>query len=196
MPRSPGVSAPPSDPVTPPSLLERLRRPGDAAAWDWFARLYTPLLYSWARRAGLQEADAADLVQEVFAALVRKLPEFRYDPGGSFRGWLRAVLVNKGRELRRRAPPPAGCADPAELPDPAAGLPEPEDYRAEVVSRALALLRPDFRPATWEAFWRTAALGRPAREVAAELGVSANAVHVARCRVLRRLRRELDGLLG
>jgi RNA polymerase sigma-70 factor (ECF subfamily) len=100
------LSAPPSDPPTPASLLERLRQPGDGAAWDWFARLYTPLLF-WARRTGLQETDDADLVQEVFALLVRKLPEFRYEPGGSFRGWLRTVLVNKWRELNRRRPPTA-----------------------------------------------------------------------------------------
>jgi RNA polymerase sigma-70 factor (ECF subfamily) len=191
------LSAPPSNPLTPPSLLQRLRQPHDPAAWDWFVRLYTPLLFSWARRSGLQEPDAADLVQEVFTLLLRKLPEFRYEEGGSFRGWLHTVLRNKHRELLRRRDPAAGSAD--KLDDVAAPADDPlveEDYRHEVLRRALALLRPDFEPATWAAFHQTVVLGRPTQEVAAELGVSPNAVRIARCRVLRRVRQELEGLLG
>lgn len=71
---------------TSPSLLKRLRRPEDQAAWDRFVELYTPLLYDWARRMHLQEADAADLLQEVFAVLVQELPRFDYDAQKSFRG--------------------------------------------------------------------------------------------------------------
>ncbi len=93
--------------TTPPSLLERLRRADQPAAWDRFAQLYTPLLYYWLRRQGVQQADAADLVQEVFLVLVQKLPAFEYDPGRSFRAWLRTVTLNKLRERRRRAEPDA-----------------------------------------------------------------------------------------
>ena len=89
---------------TPVSLLERLRRPAEQAAWERFVRLYTPLLCQWARRLGLRGADAADLVQDVFVVLVQKLPEFRYDPRRRFRGWLWTVTLNKWRERRRRAP--------------------------------------------------------------------------------------------
>ena len=71
--------------TTPPSLLEQLRRPDDQQAWKRFIDLYTPLLFYWARRVGLQDSDAADLVQEVFALLVRKLPEFTYDDKKGFR---------------------------------------------------------------------------------------------------------------
>src|SRR5262249_54081307 len=84
------------------SLLQRLRTPGDQPAWDRFVELYTPLLFCWARRLGLQDPDTADLVQEVFALLVRKLPEFEYDPGKGFRNWLRTVTLNKGRDLLRK----------------------------------------------------------------------------------------------
>jgi RNA polymerase sigma-70 factor (ECF subfamily) len=182
---------------TPPSLIQRLRQPHDAEAWDWFVRLYTPLLYSWARRTGLQAADAADLVQEVLALLVRKLPGFRYDEHGSFRGWLHTVLLNKHRELlRRRHPAPADGAALDDLPDPAGDPFSEEDYRHEIIRRALVLLRPDFEAATWAAFHQTVALGRPTTEVAAELGLSVNAVRLARFRVLRRLRVQLEGLLG
>ncbi|HEV3262134.1 MAG TPA: sigma-70 family RNA polymerase sigma factor, partial [Gemmataceae bacterium] len=80
-------------PTTSASLLERLRQPGDQAAWSRFVQLYTPLLYSWARQVRLQHQDAADLVQEVFAVLIRKWPEFSYDPQKSFRSWLRTVML-------------------------------------------------------------------------------------------------------
>src|SRR6266851_6668007 len=95
-------------------LLERLRQPGDQQAWQRFTDLYTPLLYYWARHLGLQPQDAADLVQEVFAILVRKLPEFTYDRQRSFRAWLRALLLNKWRDIRRkRSEAPLDAADPA-----------------------------------------------------------------------------------
>src|ERR1043166_5847080 len=91
--------------ATPLSLLEKLRRDADGAAWDRFVALYSPLLYQWARRIGLESADAADLVQEVFTLLVRKLPDFQYDPDKTFRGWLWTVTLNKWRERQRRQRP-------------------------------------------------------------------------------------------
>jgi len=77
------------------SLLERLRQPGDQEAWSRFVRRYSPHIYDWARRQGLSAEDAADLVQEVFALLVQKMPDFKYDPHKSFRAWLRTVTRNK-----------------------------------------------------------------------------------------------------
>jgi RNA polymerase sigma-70 factor, ECF subfamily len=87
---------------TPASLLQRLRQSGDTAAWDCFVHLYSPQLFQWALRTGLQEADAADLVQDVFAILVRQMPSFEYDPSKSFRSWLRAIASNKCRERLRK----------------------------------------------------------------------------------------------
>mgnify|MGYP001589980010 CR=1 FL=1 len=105
------------------SLLERLRQPAEQEAWTRFVQLYTPLIYGWARRVGLSPEDASDLVQDVFAALVRKLPEFVYDRTKSFRGWLRTVTLNKRREnLRRRNLPGIGSNE-ASLSDVAS----PED---------------------------------------------------------------------
>ncbi len=174
------------------ALLDRLRQPADAEAWARFVELYTPLLYRWGCRLGLQDADAADLVQDVFAVLVQKLPEFEYDPRRSFRGWLRTILVNRWRDRPGRVavPLPADVAGP----DPAEELRE-TDYRRYLVGRALQLMRSDFQPATWQACWECVANGRPAAEVAAELGMSLAAVYIARSRVLRRLRQELAGLL-
>jgi RNA polymerase sigma-70 factor (ECF subfamily) len=185
--------------TTPVSLLERLRQPAEQAAWTRFVDLYTPLLYAWARRLGLQPQDAADVVQEVFVVLVRKLPEFAYDPGQSFRGWLRTVLHNKWRNFRRqRERLSAGAA--AEL-DQLAGPEEPleleeTEYRQHLIQRALQLLQAEFQPTTWKAWWEYVVCGRPVADVAQELGISTNAVYLAKSRVLGRLRAELDGLLN
>ena len=79
--------------TTPVSLLERVRQGSDHEAWTRFVKLYTPLIFYWARRCGLQVADSADLTQEVFAALFQKLPEFTYDRQRSFRSWLRTLTT-------------------------------------------------------------------------------------------------------
>ena len=181
--------------TTPPSLLEQLRRPDDQQAWRRFVDLYTPLLFYSARRVGLQESDAADLVQEVFALLVRKLPEFTYDQKKGFRNWLHTVLMNKWREIGRRRVLPGGrwrLAGEAGSDDIA--LLAEAEFQQHLAVRALELMRAEFQPATWKACWEHAAVGRPAAEVAAELGMSVNAVYLATGRVLRRLRQELAGV--
>jgi RNA polymerase sigma-70 factor (ECF subfamily) len=183
---------------TPVSLLERLRGPADPVAWERFVRLYTPLIYAWGRRAGLQPADAADLVQDVLTILVRKLTEFTYDKDRSFRGWLRLVTLNKWRDRgRRRAARPAEAdGDQLEaIAAPAEDSFAEVEYRQLLVARALELMQAEFQPATWKACWELVVNSRPAADVAHELGLSENAVYLAKGRVLRRLRRELEGLL-
>jgi RNA polymerase sigma-70 factor, ECF subfamily len=181
---------------TPLTLLERLRQAPDDAAWRRLVQLYTPLLFHWARRAGESEHDAADLVQDVFVILVKTLPLFQLQPGGHFRAWLRTITLNKLRERKRRdalaRQVPLG-AEPA-LPDDVEAFWE-DEYRGELTRRALQLMQSDFAPTTWQACWEHTAKGRPAAEVGRELGISENAVYIARCRVLRRLRQELAGLL-
>jgi RNA polymerase sigma-70 factor (ECF subfamily) len=181
------------------TLLEQLHRPGEKQAWDRFVELYTPLLYYWASRMGLQPSDASDLVQDVFLVLIEKLPGFVYRPDQSFRSWLRQVTLNRWRDrCRRRQPVPVGSdlrtvADAA-APDPNEAFWEAE-YRVLLARRALELMQQEFQPATWKACWETAVSGRPAAEVAQELGVSVDAVYAAKSRVLRRLRQQLVGLL-
>ena len=181
---------------TPVSLLERLRRPNDPEAWNRFVHLYTPLLASWAARAGLQEQDAADLIQDVFVLLLQKLPGFSYDSSKSFRAWLRAVALNKYRErCRRAALPVAGSPDVlANVADPAEAFWEAE-YRQHLVGQALRLVRPQVEAATWQVFWETVVNGKSSAQVAAEQAMTPGAVRIARFRVLTRLRQELDGLL-
>jgi RNA polymerase sigma-70 factor (ECF subfamily) len=185
--------------TTPVSLLVRLRTPDQQQAWARFVDLYTPLLFGWARRLGLQQSDAADLVQEVFLVLVRELPSFHHRTDKRFRGWLWTVLTNKHRQRQRRRAGKAwatgeGALD--QLADPAGDTTTEEaEYQQYLTRRALELMEADFQPATWKACWECVVAGRPAAEVAAELGLTVNAVHLAKARVLRRLREELAGLL-
>ncbi len=180
---------------TPGSLLEKLRRSGEQAAWERFVKLYTPLLHFWARKLGLADADADDVVQDVFTVLVEKLPQFHYDPQKRFRAWLWTILVNKVRQRERRPTLPLEqtAAEPATV-DPVAELAELE-YRDYLVGRALQLMQGEFRPAIWEAFWLATTTKQSAAEVAGQLGISVAAVYNAKYRVLQRLRQELDGLL-
>jgi RNA polymerase sigma-70 factor (ECF subfamily) len=184
--------------TTPVSLLERLRQSPEQKAWARFVELYTPLLFHWARRVGLQEPDAADLVQDVFALLLQKLPEFTYDRHRSFRAWLRTVTLNKWRENQRRAAsrPEAQAVPLAEAAADADGEAFWEsEYRNHLVGRALEVMRSDFTPTSWKACWELVVGERPAAEVAAELGISVGAVYAAKFRVLTRLRQELAGLM-
>jgi RNA polymerase sigma-70 factor (ECF subfamily) len=185
--------------TTPATLLERLRQPDDAEAWSRFVRLYTTLLYYWARRCGLQTEDAADLVQDVFATLYEKLPEFTYVRHKSFRAWLRTVTLNRLRDRPKRVATRALPGDDAalgelEAPDELSLLQE-DEYRRHLVSRALSIMRADFQPSTWRAFWEHGVVGRAAEEVARDLGLSVAGVYGAKFRVLARLRQELGGLL-
>lgn len=183
---------------TPVSLLDRLRRTNEPAAWERFVQLYTPLLGHWARRLGMDSQEAADLVQDVFTILVQKLPEFRYDPAKRFRGWLWTVTINRFRERFRRQPGPALAsglqATALAVPDTTDALAE-EEYRQYLTRRALELMQAEFQPTTWKAFWELVVSERRASAVAQELGVTENAVYLSKARVLRRLRLELEGLL-
>jgi len=183
--------------TTPVSLLERVRRPGEQEAWSRFVEMYTPLLFYWARRIGLQESDAADLVQDVFTTLVAKLQEFVYDRTGSFRNWLRTILHNKWRDNQRRAA--IRTVQDSQLgerpaPDALGDLWEKE-YCELLVARALDLMRQEFQPTTWQACWEMVVSGRSGNDVAKSLGLTVDAVYAAKSRVLRRLRKELEGLL-
>jgi RNA polymerase sigma-70 factor (ECF subfamily) len=184
--------------TTPVSLLDQLRRAPDEAAWARFVHLYSPLLYRWARQAGLDEADAGDLVQDVFVILLKELPRFDLDPAHSFRAWLKTVVLNRWRNLvkrQARAPARPGDVFQNDVSAPDDSLFEEQEYRRQLLGQALQGLRDEFQTATWKAFHKHGLNGRPAAEVAAELGMTVGAVYAAKCRVLGRLRQHLRGLL-
>jgi RNA polymerase sigma-70 factor (ECF subfamily) len=191
-------------PDTPISLLERLRLRPDAASWQRLVDLYTPLIRTWLRRHALQDSDADDLTQDVLGVLVRELPNFRHDlRRGAFRRWLRQVTVNRLRVFwrSRRARPLAGDPDLGpvldQLEDPDSGLSRlwDREHDLHVARRLLELIEPEFEPATWRAFRLLVLEGQTTAAVASELGLSPNAVRIAKSRVLRRFRQEVDGLI-
>lgn len=185
------------------SLLERLRAEPSDGDWERLHTLYAPLIRRWlAADPGLR-GEADDLAQEVMVVVLREVGRFERRRDGSFRKWLRFVAVNRVREHRRaaaRRPHPADAATDgflAQLADPASDLSAAwdRDHDKHVFDRLLDAVRPDFAPATWAAFRRFALEGATAAAVAAELGVSENAVLLAKSRVLRRLREEAGGLI-
>ena len=182
------------------TLLGRVRRSDDQAAWQRFVALYTPLLFRWSQRAGLAEADAADLVQDVLLTLLKELPKFQYDAGRSFRSWLKTVTTNKCRERQRRKRPAAGQGGEN---DPLQAVPAADqweefwnaEYQQQLVRRALEIMQTEFEPKTWRTCWEHTVNDKTAAAIGQELGLSEGAVYVAKSRVLRRLRQELAGLL-
>jgi RNA polymerase sigma-70 factor, ECF subfamily len=182
------------------SLLQRLQQPKHEQAWERFVDLYNPLLLAWARQARLSPEDAADHVQDVFAHLLRKMREFLYDrKKGHFRAWLRTIFVNKLRDRLRRQQLPMSQANGAELASLAdsGNLDDftEEEYRNYLVRRAMELMQGEFETTTWQACWEFVVDEKSASDVAHKLGITTNAVYIAKLRVLRRLRQELTAFL-
>jgi RNA polymerase sigma-70 factor (ECF subfamily) len=170
----------------------------DGDAWRLMAALYAPLVHRWVVRTGLRQEDAADIVQEVFTVVFRRVASFRKEqPGDSFRGWLRGITQNIVRNHVRRVagrPQAAGGSEaqrqlqqaPADLSS--SGL---DDGYGAVCRRALNLIQAEFEHTTWQAFWLVAVEGQSSSAVAEGLGITLNAVYLAKSRVARRLREVL-----
>lgn len=187
------------------SLLNRLRHSPENEGWNRLTALYTPLIRRWLRRYDVQDSDAQDLIQEVFLSVSKDLGTFDH-PGqpGAFRGWLKAILINRLRKFwrsRDRRPQARGDSDIdarlAQLDDPTSELSQiwNREHDQYVLRQLLALAEPHFEPNTWKAFCHVALEGSKADVVAQEMGISKNAVIVAKCRVLNRLRQQSEGLI-
>jgi RNA polymerase sigma-70 factor (ECF subfamily) len=162
--------------------------------------LYSPLLFEWARRNRIPEADATDLVQNVMLRLIKQVSQFEPRQGGSFRGWLFTILRNCWRNQccsQSRQPTIAPGISPDEQvgADPIEELTQ-DEYRNYLTRRVLRVIQADFPEPTWRAFWLHVVEGQPASEVATATGITPNAVYLARGRVLKRLREELAGFLN
>jgi RNA polymerase sigma-70 factor (ECF subfamily) len=187
------------------SLLEKLRVRPDEASWRQLVDLYEPLLHGWLRRYALQPSDADDLVQEVLAVVVRELPHFEHNRRpGAFRRWLRTILVHRLRafwKARQGHPLATGGSDLGQaleqLEDPDSGLSRlwDQEHDRHVLRRLLEIIKGEVTLSTWEAFRRVTLEGKDEETVATELGISVNAVFIAKSRVLARLRREAEGLV-
>ena len=190
-------------PETRSSLLLRIRDASDRIAWEDFVEIYAPLIHSYVRTRGLQDADAADVTQEVLHAVATHADRFEYDASrGSFRGWLFRVTLNKLRDLiARRKAHAVGSGDTGVHELLANTAVDDGDEAAWDQHHAWRLFlwaaekaRVDFREKTWQAFWRTTVEQQPVAQVASELKLSAGAIHVARCRVVARVKELLQSM--
>ncbi len=188
------------------TLLERLAQGADDADWTKLLSIYRPFIQYQVRSYADLADQADDISQEVMLVLMRDLPTFERQRKGSFRSWLRTVTVNQLRTAARRSrrqPRPAGAqpdvlqqiedlADPVSL----ASVKWDEEHDLAVMRRVFELIRPKFEASTWLAFERHGLKGEPANQVAASLGISANAVMLAKSRVLSRARKEAKGFIS
>jgi RNA polymerase sigma-70 factor (ECF subfamily) len=192
-------------PATPISLLDRLCEAPSAETWERLVDLYTPVLHAWLNRHALQPSDRDDLTQEVLGIIVQELPTFRHSGrAGAFRAWLRTITVHclrrfwRAAHYRPRTPGGSSFEDYLrQLEDPGSAPSRlwDREHDQHLLRRLLDLLEGDFQPSTWQAFRRVVLEGQAADRVAVDLGMSVNAVLIAKCRVLQRLRQEARGLL-
>lgn len=189
-------------PLTRASLVFRLRDADDRHAWETLVSIYAPVILNYARRCGLSEPDAEDLVQDVLHSVHGAIARFDYDPKkGSFRGWLFTLARNRVQNLkkkRKRAELSGGTV----VRDLVHAAEDPIDDQAtwerehqqQLFSWAVEKVRSEFRETTWQAFWETAVANRSPESVAKQLGITAGAVYVAKSRVTSRIRRLIESL--
>jgi RNA polymerase sigma-70 factor (ECF subfamily) len=188
-----------NEPPTRPSLLLRLR---DAEAWSTFVHTYGPVVYGHCRYRRLAHADAEDVTQKTFARVVSGIRTFDYRPGlGRFRDWLGTLVRNEiNRHLAKEASARNGrlavCANAAldAMPDSGEDAAWSEALSARLLQVSLERARPHFEGSTWRAFELAWLEDRPAAEVSQVLGQPLDWVYVAKSRVLKRLRQEIQQL--
>jgi len=194
-----------TSPATSLSLLARVKT-RDPRAWQRLVDVYAPLVYRWCRRTGVAADDAPDILQEVFLTVAAHIDDFRRDrPGDSLRGWLWTITRNKiyDQARHRRNQPKARGGSTADqrlchIPDRLPSIADTDANSIEeaaLAQRVVELIRPEVEDRTWKAFWRLVVDGQPGPDVAAELGMSLQAVHQAKYRVLQRVRQEMADLV-
>jgi RNA polymerase sigma factor (sigma-70 family) len=189
-------------PATRASLLVRLRDPRDQDAWQEFFQVYSSVIYGYARRQGMQDADAADLMQDVLRRVAASADKLDYDPRrGTFRGWLFTVTRNRFYDLTDRKRKQVQAAGGSDMLDKLNNQPVANDgadaaweleYQQGILRWAMERVRGEFQEPTWQAFLLTAMEGKSPQAVAEQLQTSAGSVYVAKSRVLARLRTEVQ----
>ena len=189
-------------PETRHSLLLRLHDRADMAAWSEFCTIYEPVVYRFAKRANLQDADAREVAQEVLLIVSRKVESFDTTANGRFRGWLSKIARHATIDLmRKRRERPIGGSDFVRMlaSVPAIDADASREFLAEARSQkfhwAAEQVRQSTQPATWQAFWLTAVEAMSASDAAQKLGMSVGAVYVARCRTLARIKSLIESFM-
>jgi len=197
------------------SLLERLKDMGDQSSWNAFHDLYHNLIFSVARRAGLNESEAGEVVQDTLISVAKKMPGFTYDPAkDSFKGWLLQVvrwrirdqLAKRSRqegEQRQhfsggeQAQQDTRTATVERVADPAVPVLEgvwDQEWEARLLEATLARIRRQVQPQHYQIYHLHVVLGQPAREVSRTLGVNVAQIYLAKHRVGTLLKKEIRRL--
>ena len=185
------------------TLLARLHRdPKDQAAWADFVARYGPKILGWCRRWQLQQADAQDVTQEVLLKLNRLMATFDYDPAGSFRAWLKTLAHHAWRDFvaqRRRAGKRIDDREMVALLESAQAGADlvadlQDEFRLELLDRAMARVRPRVASRTWDAFRLTALEGWSGSAAGAHLQMKVAQVYMAKSRVTKRIEEEVRRL--
>ena len=180
-------------------------------AWARMVDVFSPIVYRWARVAGLSGSDAADVVQDVFVSIARNVSGFqRQKDKASFRSWLATITRNRIKDFyRSRKKYPAGLGGTEayekiqKVPQPASVIPSDSDLEKSISLadldqrlpiRVLELVKAESAANTWQAFWLTTVMGDAAADVANRLGIGLASVYQAKSRILRRLRQKMDEL--
>jgi RNA polymerase sigma-70 factor (ECF subfamily) len=186
-----------ASPDTRPSLLLQIRDASDREAWNQFVEIYGPLIRDYGRRRGLQDADAADLAQDVLVAIANSADRFNYDPRmGSFRGWLLTITRNKFCTLVQKAKRQGRGHGDARVDQLLRNEPSRNDdealwdrqYQWRLVGWASEQVRSGFADNTWQAFVKTVLEQSPPAQVARQLDMSVGAVYIAKSRVLAKVK--------
>lgn len=168
-----------------------------------FVEIYEPAAYRQFRKCGLQDADARELMQDLFVAVNRQIAGWEVaKERGSFRGWLwrvaRNLVINWMKHGQRRMVALGGSESPMFDQLAVEDCPESTEFdrelRRSMFHRASELVRQEQSPKAWQAFWETAVAGKAPAVVAQALGMSDGAVRVAKCRILTRLKEVVSTL--
>ncbi len=191
-------------PQTSASLLLRIKDPADRDAWEEFVAIYRPVIYRMARRRGLQDADAQDLVQRVLGSVASSVEEWEHDPRRArFSTWLTTVTRNAIIDTLRRIKPDQNAGGGTSMLQQLQRLPQTQEsaaaeiqreYRRQLFRRAAAGIRDEFEEATWNAFWMTTVDNVAVTDAASQLSRTVGSVYAARSRVMRRLKEKVSQL--
>lgn len=186
-------------PETNHSLVARVRDLGDGASWTEFLAIYQPVVYRMARRRGLQEADAQDVVQQVFHSISRAIDRWQPSPTQPlFRAWLVTIARNTITNALNRRPRDAATGSTSvmellqERPDPSCTTELHAETEKEFILWAAAQIRNEFSESTWDVFWRSTIEGQSVAEVVKATGRTTGSVYVTRYRVISRLKEKID----
>jgi len=190
-----------SDSQTSLTLMDMLRQyPKNADAWDRFVRRYRPKIYGWCRTWGLQEADAEDVAQDVITKLTEKMSNFQYDRSRCFRAWLKTITQHALSDLvASRHKAVGNLSTPIwETLEARADLERQieEIFDRELLELAISKVQERVAAPTWHAFRLIAFEGHSGAEASRLLQIPVASVFVAKHRVQKMLKEEIDKLEG